>query len=44
MKFLRNKVFIHPTADVSPNSKIGVGTKIWNFAQIREDTQIGEIV
>lgn len=34
-------VFIHPTADVSPQSSIGEGTKIWNLAQIREGVQIG---
>tara|TARA_Y100000588_G_C14242484_1_gene920004 strand:+ start:202 stop:843 length:642 start_codon:yes stop_codon:yes gene_type:complete len=42
MNNLRNEVYVHTTADVSPDSKIGAGTKIWNFAQIRENTQIGE--
>lgn len=35
-------VFIHPTAEVSSNAKIGDGTKIWNLAQVREDCTIGE--
>ena len=33
---------IHPTADVSPNARIGKGTNIWNQAQIRENAQIGD--
>jgi acetyltransferase-like isoleucine patch superfamily enzyme len=35
-------IFIHETADVSPNAVIGCNTKIWNHAQIREDVVIGE--
>lgn len=35
-------VFIHPTAEVSERAKIGDGTKIWNLAQVREDSVIGE--
>lgn len=35
-------VFIHETADVSPLATIGSGTKIWNLAQVRENSQIGE--
>ncbi len=35
-------VFIHPTAEVSEQAKIGDGTKIWNLAQVREDCEIGE--
>lgn len=34
-------VYIHPTAEVSPEARIGSGTKIWNQAQIRENTVIG---
>ena len=35
-----NKVYIHPKADV--NSKnIGEGTRIWQFAVILENAQIG---
>lgn len=36
-----SKIFIHPTAEVSPNAIIGDGTKIWNQAQVREGAQIG---
>ncbi|VVB68330.1 UDP-3-O-(3-hydroxymyristoyl)glucosamine N-acyltransferase [Candidatus Norongarragalina meridionalis] len=32
----------HPTADVSPQAKIGDGTNIWNQAQIRENAFIGK--
>ena len=35
-------VFIHPTAEVSKQAKIGDGTKVWNLAQVREDCVIGE--
>ncbi len=34
--------FIHPTALVDPSAKIGRGTKIWAFAQIRENAVIGK--
>ncbi len=33
--------FIHPTADVSPDAKIGIGTRIWNNVQVREGVTIG---
>lgn len=36
------KIFIHPTALVSPRAKIGAGTKIWAFAQVREMAVIGK--
>ncbi len=36
-----NNIFIHPTADVSAEARIGEGTRIWNQAQIREGAQIG---
>lgn len=35
-------VFVHPTASVSPNAKIGQGTKVWINVQIRENASIGE--
>lgn len=38
----RVNIFIHETAEVSSDSSIGEGTKIWNLAQIREDVAIGE--
>lgn len=34
--------FIHPTAIVSNKVKIGPGTKIWAFTQIRESVVIGK--
>jgi len=36
-----NSVFIHETANVSQDSQIGDGTKIWINSQIREKSQIG---
>ena len=33
---------IHSTAEVSPKAKIGKGTSVWNWAQIRDDVEIGE--
>ena len=35
-------VFIHETADVSPEAVIGRGTKIWHQAQIMPGVKIGE--
>jgi len=35
-------VFIHPSAEVNPNSQIGDGTKIWNNAHVRERSIIGK--
>ena len=35
-------VYIHPTAEVSPEADIGDGTKIWNLAQVREQSRIGK--
>jgi len=35
-------VFIHASADVSPQAIIGKGTKIWHQVQIREGVRIGE--
>ncbi|MFA7244317.1 MAG: acyltransferase [Patescibacteria group bacterium] len=34
--------FKHETADVSDKAKIGKGTKIWNWCQVRENATIGE--
>ena len=33
--------FIHETAEVSGQAKIGASTKIWNLAQVRENVCIG---
>lgn len=35
-------VFIHPSAHVAPNAKIGAGTKIWINVQVREHASIGK--
>jgi len=35
-------IFIHESAHVSPDAKIGNGTKIWINSQIREHASIGE--
>lgn len=32
---------IHPTADVSPDARIGPGTSVWHQAQVREGARIG---
>jgi len=34
--------YVHPTAEVSEEAKIGKGTKIWHQAQIREGAKIGQ--
>lgn len=34
--------FSHETADISTDAKIGDGTKIWHYAQIREGVVIGK--
>jgi len=39
---LTNEIYIHPTAIVSNESKIGMNTKIWQNVQIREQTEIGK--
>jgi UDP-2-acetamido-3-amino-2,3-dideoxy-glucuronate N-acetyltransferase len=35
-------LFIHPTAEVSPEAHIGAGTRIWRQVQVREHAWIGE--
>lgn len=32
---------IHPTADVSPEARIGPGTKVWHEVQVREGAVVG---
>lgn len=39
---IREDVFIHATADVSPDAEIGKGTKIWHQAQVMPGAVIGE--
>ncbi len=34
--------FVHPTAEVSQDARIGRGTRIWNRAQVREGVQLGD--
>ena len=36
------KIYIHPSAHVSPDAYIGEGTKIWHEAQVREGAKIGK--
>lgn len=38
---MENKVYIHPTANVSDKALIGDGTKVWINVQIRENARIG---
>ena len=38
---MSDPVYIHPTANVSPEAKIGAGSKIWINVQIREKAEIG---
>lgn len=33
--------FVHATADVAENAVIGEGSKVWNYAQVREDARLG---
>ncbi|UCC12280.1 MAG: Gfo/Idh/MocA family oxidoreductase [candidate division WOR-3 bacterium] len=38
----RNNVFVHPTASVDKDARIGAGTKIWHHSQVLGGAQIGE--
>ena len=38
----KEEIKIHTTAEVSPKAKIGKGTSIWNQAQVREGTKLGQ--
>ena len=38
----KEKYYAHPTAIIAPDAKIGAGTKIWAFAQVREGAVIGK--
>ncbi len=35
-------VYIHPTAEVSPQAMVGAGTRIWRQVHVREHARIGE--
>lgn len=37
----RERVSIHPSADVSDTAELGVGTRVWNEAQVREGAVVG---
>jgi acetyltransferase-like isoleucine patch superfamily enzyme len=34
--------YVNDTADVSPSATIGAGSKVWHYAQVREDAVLGE--
>jgi len=34
--------YIHPTSEITADVQIGVGTRIWNQAQVREKAHIGQ--
>lgn len=38
---MRDNVYIHPTADISPEARIGEGTRIWHEVQVREGAVLG---
>ena len=38
---MNSNFFVHETADVSPKSQIGEGSKIWQYAQVREGAVLG---
>ena len=37
-----HNIFFYPTANISENATIGVGTKVWQNVQIREGANIGK--
>jgi acetyltransferase-like isoleucine patch superfamily enzyme len=38
---MSDAVYIHPTAEVAADARIGPGTRIWHQAQVREGADIG---
>ena len=36
------EVYIHPTAVVDKNARIGEGTKVWHFVHVMENAEIGK--
>jgi acetyltransferase-like isoleucine patch superfamily enzyme len=38
---MSDDVYIHPTAEVSPNATLGAGTRVWHEAQVREGAVLG---
>src|SRR6266566_2272974 len=41
---VQSSIYIHPTAEVSPEAYVGAGTRIWRHAHIREHAHIGSHV
>ncbi|QHT63427.1 N-acetyltransferase [Paenibacillus lycopersici] len=37
-----SQIYIHPTAEVDVKARIGQGTRIWNYCQVRESAVIGD--
>lgn len=35
-------IYVHPTAEVSPEATIGDGTRVWHQAQVRQGSRIGQ--
>jgi len=42
MKLIKNKFWVHKTAEIQRGAKIGKGTKIWQNCQILKGAQIGK--
>jgi len=38
---MSDDIFIHPSAEVSENCKVGQGTRIWHQAQVLGDAEVG---
>src|SRR5579859_859591 len=39
---INTPLYVHPTAEVSPDARVGAGTRIWRQVQVREHASIGE--
>ena len=39
---METSLYVHPTAEISPDAHIGAGTRIWGQVQVREHAQIGK--
>jgi len=39
---METSYYVHPSAEVSPEAHVGVGTQIWHQAHVREYARIGE--
>ncbi len=38
---MASDIYIHPTAEVSPQAELGPGTRVWHHAQVREGARLG---